>query len=67
LSWYDDFEDQELIWLAPFLVELATVPDVREVLTKCVTILNSSCAIEDTIDLLCGLDIIKNIHATKVA
>lgn len=36
LSWYDDKTDTKLLDYIPFLVELAKVPDVRQVIPRIV-------------------------------
>ena len=37
-SWYEDETDFELLWLTPFLQGLLLVPDVRQILSKCVVL-----------------------------
>jgi TFIIF-interacting CTD phosphatase-like protein len=36
VSWYDDMSDRLLYEYIPFLIELAKVPDMREVITSAV-------------------------------
>jgi TFIIF-interacting CTD phosphatase-like protein len=36
VSWYDDMSDRLLYDYIPFLIELAKVPDMREVITSAV-------------------------------
>ncbi len=60
-SWYDDLNDAELSKLAPFLISLSSVEDVRSVLQKCVTICRTGEFDKDHIDIHKGSKMIELI------
>lgn len=64
-TWYDDPEDVELSLLLPFLTELAYVPDVRTILSQCVTFGNTGEIDEDRLDTDLGLIAIKHMKQNQ--